>query len=454
MSIILESQESSSPIITKAVANGLLQKPSEVYHFSAFQRIMLHMIGHLPSRVAEWVIPRANSGNVLSGDDLKELKTSELVNGRIADYNNIPGQFPTITLGVGMGGTTAHLALSLGGPFLPQAFVLTLKNGTMTGNVNEYNQLTMPLAKEITRRNSDLMSIQHYDPVHDGWLVRRVNHLRLKLIDLPDEYKGFIKKKLQPGGDVVYLEGKATWKRFRTGERNTFQIGGWGDISADEFINGSPRLTTFARKEKLSFDHWALDGFPQEEGAESEWGSEPGFGEALEKFCNTEGYHFHKISFSDPNDFSRLAFKAKRYILEKQGIKPSGSVVEVFSQYDAHIVDQTALLPLWLIFNTMDSCDFLDQMKEEFPKGLPVFFSSLATFSLTPDIVPWDKWEEVLNGFDTVNIGCRKTHYPADTLALLNWKRPLERWAKNNQVKKVLRIQAKELDQLAKLLAN
>lgn len=450
MPIVLESQESSSPVITKAVANGLLGKPSEVYHFSTFEKTMLRIVGHLPSKVAEWIIPRANSGNVLTEEKLNGLRTCDLINGRLADYQDNLEQYPAITVGIGMGGTTAHLALALGGPFLPQAFVLTLKNGTMTGNVNEYNRLTMQLAHEITERNPDLMTIQHYDPVHDGWLVRRVNHLRLKLVDLPKEYKEFIKKKVLPGGDVVYLEGKATWKRFRTGERNVFQVGGWGDIPADEFINGSPRLTAFARKEQLKFDRWALDGYPLEEGAESEWGSEPGLGEALEEFCKREGFHFHKISFNDPNDFSRLAFRSKKYMLEKQRIQPAGSVVEVFSQYDAQLIDQTALLPLWLIFNTMDSLEFLNEMKKEFPKDLPVFFSSLATFSLTPDLVPWDKWEDALKDFKTVNIGCRKTHYPADTLALLDWKKPLVSWAENHERITSNRISANELDRLVK----
>jgi hypothetical protein len=448
MKTFYESQESSSPIITRTVANSLIGKHTEIYQFSSIQKILLRIIGGLPQSVSEWIIPRANSNNALTAEVVRSIKTSDLINGRLADYAELNKKYPAITMGIGMGGTTAHLALALGGPFLPQAFVLTLKNGTMTGDVKAYESLTHEIAHHITEKNRDLMSIQHYDPIHDGWLVKRVNHLRLKLIDLPEEYKQFIREKLEPGGDLVYLEGNAKWKRFRTGERNVFQVGGWGDISAEEFIYGSERLSTFSKKEKLKYDHWFLDNFPIEDGAESEWGSEAGLGEALEEFCKEEGFNFLKISYDDPNDFSRLAFNTKQHMLKKQGIDPKGVVVEMFSQFDTEIVDHTALLPFWLIFNTFDSLRVLEEMSKEFQKDLPVFFSGLSTFSITPDLVLWDRWQEALKSFQMINIGARKNHFPADPVALLDWKKPLINWAKN-QPRIELHISGKELETIA-----
>ena len=454
MTILLESQESSSPIITKAVSNSLISIPVNNYHFSLIEKMALRMIGRFPKEVAEWLIPRVNSTKAFSNKAVERLSTRDLVNARIDDYQQLEGKFPAITVGIGMGGTTAHLALMLGGPFLPQSFVVTLQNGTMTGDVNQYCALTLKTSKAITDRNPDLMTIQHYDPVHDGWLVKRVNHLRLKLIDLPEEYKKFLLEKLVPGGDMVYLEGKATWKRFRLAEKCIFQIGGWGDIPADEFIYGSERLDEFARKEKLEHSHWNLDGYPLEEGPESEWGSEPGLGEALQNFCQKHGFNFIKISFDDPNDFSRLAFFAKKSIIEKSGLKSQGVVVETFSQFDTSIVDHYALLPLWLIFNTKDSNRFLKSMVQHFPTDVPVFFSGLSTFSTTPDLVSWEEWDKTFSGCDLINIGARKTHYPADALALVDWKKPLEEWAQKNRSIIDTSISAIELTHIAKTLQH
>jgi len=101
---------------------------------------------------------------------------------------------------------------------------MTLKGGSSDGDVIKYFERSKNLASHITDSNPGVMTIQHFDPIHDGWLVRRVNHLRLKLIHMPEEYKKFILTHIKPGGDVVYLEGGAKWLRYQVGERNVFQV--------------------------------------------------------------------------------------------------------------------------------------------------------------------------------------------------------------------------------------
>jgi hypothetical protein len=68
-------------------------------------------------------------------------------------------------------------------------------------------------------------------------------------------------------------------------------------------------------------------------------------------------------------------------------------------------------------------------MRPEFPAGPPVFFSPLATFSRTPDLVPWSEWEAALAGLQWHNCGTRASHYPADARTLVDWAAPLRRWA-------------------------
>jgi hypothetical protein len=448
MTKYLESRESSSPIITRAVAAGLNGEPNDAYEFDPITKTLLKIVGAFPKELAEWLVPRAGNTNALDGNRVRELNIDDLIRGRLQDYQNTKGPFPAITMGVGMGGTTAHLALGLGGPFLPQAFVMTVKNGSMDGNVRHYYELSAEIARTVTKNNPNVMSIQHYDPIHDGWLVRRVNHLRLKLIELPDLYKEFIKSNLQPGGEIVYLEGKARWQQYQVGDRNVFQVGGWGDISDHEFLEGSERIKNYCEKEGITSMDWRLPDFPLINGYESEWGSEPGLGEALEEFCRHEGFQFHKISFDDPNRFNQLVFEASKKILELEGREPAGTLVEIFSQYDTTTVADSGLVPLWLIFNTKDSVRFLKQMTKKFPKSKPVFFSPLSTFSLTPDMAKWEEWEDALQGFDWVNIGTRRSHYPSDTRTLVGWKEPLRKWAKENYAPIKTRMTGKMLKEL------
>ncbi len=292
------------------------------------------------------------------------------------------------------------------------------------------------------------MTIQHYDPIHDGWMTRFVNHLRFKLIDLPRAYVEFIKARLKPGGAVVFLEGGASWLRYRVGPHSVFQVGGWGGISAEEFLDGSDRIRGYAQRAGLKITDWRLEGYPLERGPESEWGSEPGLADALEAFCKREGYQFVRIFLPHPNDFSRLAFSSALKLLELEGRKPSGVLVEMFSQFDANASIQAGLLPLWLIFNTKDSLEYLKEMMPQFPVGKPVFFSPLATFSLTPDMVSWQDWENALADIKWTNIGTRSDHYPSDARALVKWADPLRRWVKGNQHPILKRLDADALQKL------
>jgi hypothetical protein len=428
----IESNESSSPIVTRSVAAGLRGEYCDNYEFPTWQKTFLSVLGAFPQSVARFSISHFESINGSSPKVLENFSINDLITQRINDYAQVPGTFPAITVGAALSGATSYLSLAMGGPFLPQAFVTTLKHGSFTGDVNEYLHRSLSAALRIADENPELMTIQHYDPVHDGWMTRFVNHLRFKLLDLPPAYSNFIKSRLEPGGTVLYLESGASWLRYRLGPRSIFQVGGWGGISAEEFLEGSDRLKAYSRKTGLKFSDWKLSYYPLERGPESEWGSEPGLDTKLEMYCQREGYRFVRISLPHPNDFSRLAFSAAQRLLEKEGRQPAGVLVEMFSQFDSYAARQAGLLPLWLIFNTLDSLDYLKEMREQFPVNKPVFFSPLATFSLPPDVVPWKGWEAALAEFKWINIGTRSSHYPADARTLVNWAEPLRNWVGRN----------------------
>jgi hypothetical protein len=450
----MESPESSSPIITRAVTAGLRGEYCENYELPAWQKTALRALGGLPQGAARFVISRLQTLGALPPQKIVGLSIENLAALRLKDYNRVPGRFPAIVAGVALGGATAHLALALGAPFLPQAFVLTLKGGSPTGDVAAYFQRSAELACAIARDNPGAMTIQHFDPVHDGCLTRWVNHLRFKLLDLPDVYADFIRRRLVRGGEICYLDCGAEWLRFRVGERSVFQVGGWGGLPPEEFLDAarSDRIRRVCRGEGLSVFDWRLRDYALERGPESEWGTEPGLGEALEAFCGGEGYRFVRIRLLQPHDFSRLAFRAAARLLEREGRAPAGVFVEMFTQFDATAVLRSGLLPLWLVFNTRDSLDFLRSMIPNFPAGRPVFFSPLSTFSLTPDLVPWPEWETALRGLAWTNVGARPSHYPADARALVTWMDELRRWCEKNAQPIRGRLSAEELRELAEAL--
>jgi hypothetical protein len=373
-----------------------------------------------------------------------------LIQDRLDDYSEVEETFSTVVMGAGLGGATSFLSLALSAPFLPQSFVISIKNGSYKDDADEYLQRSLLSALQIANSDPRLMTIQHFDPIHDGWLTKFVNHLRFKLVDLPDQYIKFIRERIKPGGTVVYLESAAEWLRYRLGERSVFQIGGWGDIQAGEFLDGSPRLTDLAKGTGQKLAGWRLKAdWPLEIGPESEWGSESGLADAIENFCRRDGFEFIKIHFPHPNDFSRLAFEASRQMLNNDGREPAGTLIECFSQFDSFSALKSGLLPLWLIFNTTDSARFLKEIAPQFPPDKPIFFSPLATFSLTPDMANWEQWVEAIGG-NFFNIGTRQTHYPSDAKTLVSWADPLRSWVLKNEKPVLSRLTPKNLVELAK----
>ena len=161
-----------------------------------------------------------------------------------------------------------------------------------------------------------------------------------------------------------------------------------------------------------------------------------------------------RFSLPEPLDCSRLALFAVRQALRDQGQQPAGVLVEMFSQFDATSVMQAGLLPLWLVFNTQDSLEFLQGMTPEFPPGCPVFFSPLSTFTFTPDLVPWPKWEQALQGLAWRNVGARSSHYPADARALVGWQAPLQQWVQSHLQPLLKTMMAQELFDLAQGLRS
>ena len=450
--MLLESPESASPSVTRAVSAGLRGKYSESFILAPWQRPLLKLLGYLPQGAARYVMSRFNALSGIDPHQVNNLMVSRLIQARLEDYHGVRGPFPAIITGAAMGGASAHLSLALGGPFLPQGFVLTLKKGSYRGSTEEYLMRSKDLAIKVSESNPGIITIQHFDPVHDEWVVRYANHLRLKLIDLPSEYKEFIHRNLEPGGAVCILDSRASWLRYQLDERSYLQVGGWGDISPEEFLSGSERIGRFCRDVGYTKYPWALDGYPLETGPESEWGCEPGLSAALEDFCHQEGFRFVRISLPDPFDYSRLAFRTVMQQLSRSGLEPAGVLVESFGQFDATAILRSGLLPVWLIFNTLDNLLYLQSIRPQFPPDKPVFFSPLVTFTVTPDIVSREGWQQALEGLAWKNIGARPSHYPADLWAILNWAQPLRRWVEEHPQLVRLPLKAEELLELSQAI--
>jgi hypothetical protein len=420
--VIFESAESASPVIPRLVAGVLRGVHEQVFNFAPWEKLGMQALNLLPASVARRIVRFQFGLTALAPQRARLLDVEDLVAQRLQDYHDLEGRYPVIVLGSALAGATAHIAALLGGPYLPQPFILGVKGGSPDESLEAHLALTSVVAVEILARNPNLKAISHFDPIHDGWLTRTVSHLRLKLIDLPVGYQQFLSAHLEPGGTILYLDCCAQWLQFPLSERFVVQAGGWGGIPAQEYVSGSDRIDqALAACGSSHRGGWGVAGSEPIWASESEWGSEPGLDRALQVFADQNGYFFQRIQFSHPHDFSYLALKAHEAMFQHQGMQINGVLVETFTQYDPFLVLQAGLLPLWLIFNTSDSLEFLKETLESIPDDLPIFFSGLATLSRTPDMVAWEAWASVFEGRRWENIGAGPRRYPEDLVALFRW---------------------------------
>ncbi|MEJ2012770.1 MAG: hypothetical protein P8X64_11200 [Anaerolineales bacterium] len=185
----LESAESASPLITRLVAGSLAREQVEGLALAPLERLGLRLLERLPVRVARTVATWRVARGALPDGRARGLSSDELVQARLGDYKRLPGKYDVILCGSALGGASAHLATILGGPFLPQPFILGLKGGTRDDQLQTYLERVKPIAEDILQNNPQVRAIAHFDPVHDGWLTRSMCHLRLKLIGLPAGYR-------------------------------------------------------------------------------------------------------------------------------------------------------------------------------------------------------------------------------------------------------------------------
>jgi hypothetical protein len=405
----LESREGSSPVCVRSVAAALRDQWLDVYGLSSGQQLGLRAISTLGPRVVRAVVERSQRSIGLDPHSASAIDVEAAAQQHIDEYDGLDGPFDVILVGAPNGGV-AHLANALGAPFLSQHFVFSFRGSSAVDDVAAYQRHGASLAGPILARNPHVTVINHYDPVHDRWLISSLNHIRLKLLSLPEAYRHFITARLRPGGALIFVDCASRWQQYRIGPRHTFQAGGLGGLSDQFFL-----------------ERWPLD-YALEAQPESEWGALPELGEALEGLARERGYRYVTLRGPSPEWFAVRAYEAWRRLFERASLEPQGALIEMFTCVNLAAVRAASLITLWLPWNCTDSLAFLKQMAPRFNRDKPVLFTPLSNFSLTPDTVSWDEWVSALSGFDAGILGQRRWLFPSDPAGLWRTGEALRGW--------------------------
>jgi len=369
----------------------------ECYPFGS--KLFLGLLGLLPesARIAamEWGM-RLSVGN--SPKKLEGFDVESLPGWCVGQYPATDRSYEAIVIGSPNGGI-AHLAALLHAPFLTTSFGLTFKRLPIKADdLETYYEVGKPLAETLlTHRECESFEvINHYDALHDRSLVKFVNFLRIKLLDLPASYREFILDNLTPGGKLILVNCCYSWPQYRIAERSFLQVGGLGGISPEAYL-----------------ERWPLD-LPIETRRESEWGCPEAFAEAVKDFASQHDIEVLELEFDHPKEYSLLAYNA---YLASGGCRQSEILFDCFNHQNPRTNIETGIPGLWLPFNTEDGLAFAREclQNKTFDR---IYFTLLPSFARGPDTAALHDWIELLFQHGKLElVGVNPRTFPADPLA-------------------------------------
>ncbi len=429
---IREAPESSSAAVLNAVAAALADLWYQPQRSTPSQARMARWGSRLPASLVKRLVSRALKDQGLDPALARYVSSEGLARQALGVYEKSePGVgYPAIFVGAPNGGV-AYLAALLRVPFLPSHFLLSVADSTPVDDIRAYQRSGAAFIEPILDRNPDLHAVNHYDPVHDRFMVEHVNHVRLKLMDMPEAYRRFIREHLAPGGTIFFVDCEYYWHQYEIDPRHHVQVGGLGGYADEVYLNGSDELDTWLEKQGSKHrGGWTMPGeYPLHKGRESEWGTLPSFRDAAKRFCNQEQFQFTSIHGTHPEDFSALAYTA--YLWESRLHKrtPQGILIDCFSQISPTAAIRSGLLPLWLPFNCDDSLEYLARMVPLMPTAKPILLSLLANFTQTPDLPGAQTWYQIVAKVGSVSwIGTNPERNPIDLASRFDYLPQLQQW--------------------------
>ena len=414
-------QTDSSITTVNAVAAALNRQIVGTMEYSATKYMLAKIFAKFGTGVRVSLANMVTKGLGDSRDMIQKVNSNVAAAWAVSRYKLSSKQkFDTVLVGAPSGGA-AHLSAVLNAPFLTQHFLTNFRHPEIHPDDKEaILKYGLEIARGIRSNDDSLEIIIHYDPVHDRFLIKHIDTVRIKLMKLPQEYKRFINAHLKSGGAILFLDVKYLWKQQEIEENIHYQVGGLGELADEEFLFGSERLDKWLEKQRTQHrGGWGLKDYDVVTLPESEWGTYDGLEQETREFAEENGYAFEKIKVEHPEKVSILAAYAFYEAITRENKTPNGIYFDCFTAINPTVNLETSIIPVWLPFNCRDSFNFaktfLQEHKELFEEN-PLFYLTLVpAFTETPDLVSVEDWLSLLQKYGSVQlIGVNPKIFPTD----------------------------------------
>ncbi|GGK09756.1 hypothetical protein GCM10010123_44590 [Pilimelia anulata] len=278
----------------------------------------------------------------LAPDELKRVDADAVAAWLVERYPE--RAYPAVLIG-SPHGAAAHLAATLGVPWLPAGFEVTVRwpDGAVD-DPEAAQRHGAACASALLSANPTLAVRQVHDPVLRGPAAGTTITLFARWRRVPAAYRRLLDR-LRPGAPVITVADCRTWPVFGPGGGHSFQLGGPASgLAADEYVRPGPDLVQALRRADGDPHTWLPPAMPPAR-ALGEHGLEPEF-EADLRAC-APGRRQHRVGVARPGALSAAVAQAVRAWLVESGKAGDRLAVGCGRLLDPGQVLRCGLVPYW-----------------------------------------------------------------------------------------------------------
>ncbi len=336
-------------------------------------------------------------------------------------------KFPAVVIG-SSNGALIHLCALLGIPWIPQTILLAVARRMYPDELVKDAQWGKKAAG-IIRKNIPYTAVyQMHDPIQDRIMVANMGYFRVKRLRLGKILEEYLRKILIPGGLIIVSDCRFQWPSAEMGQDHYFQTGGLGDVSGEEYVQGSRRIEEFLQQEKSKYSFWETPQ-PLKKRPEAEWGYDSRLSADIRRFAKRYKYRIKRLRFDHPNDLSAPAADLSRFWYDKNGIKDKRLLVECFALIEPWWAARTGSIPFWLPFNTGRSLELLNKYLKKSSWFDEIYLMIMSNAIKGIGCVSVKKWKAVLNKARKKGsfIGVDEKKFPFDLGSFIKYHRDLQK---------------------------
>lgn len=301
--------------------------------------------------------------------------------------------YPAVAVG-SSNGAALHLWAALGVPWLPQTFLVPVRQRVDPDRPRQSLEDGHELGLALLAANPDVQLHHMHDPVQDRLMLRRMTYFRLKRIRLGPAYESFLDACLPRGSTIYLIECTRTWPTTQVADRYVFQHGALGGATEDEMFHGGPRVAEYLERYGAEVRRWDPPA-PDGDRPEAEWGFDDRLREDVERYAKRRGHRVRRVVFREPEDMSPFVADFHRWWYRQRGFVANRLLGESFMLLEPWWALRTGSVPFWMKFNSESAAAAIERYLEEAEPYDDVYVMVFAHGTEGIGLAPPERWRGI-----------------------------------------------------------